>query len=295
MSIKINRRHTLIGAGALASLPLLARGAIAQSGRGRAASRRRTFVLVHGGGHGGWCWERVAAPLRAAGHVVYAPSLTGLADRSHLLSPSIDLDTQIADIVNLLNWEDLRNVILVGHSYGGMVITGVADRARDRVGHMVYYDAAHPKNGTALWPAPGGGTRTVIENAPAAVPSGRARARGNNPQVSRVVNGVELLMFPDVQLINGALGVTDPRDVAWLMAKLTPHPAKCFHQPLNLSNEAAVHALPTTDIWRKMILAAQKPGMTWAQRLWAIDSPSHDLMVTNPKESVDLLLRTAAI
>ena len=97
-----------------------------------------TSVLVHGGGHGGWCYQKVARRLRAEGHEVHAPSLTGLADRSHLLVPGIDLDTHSTDVVNLLRYEDLSDVILVGHSYGGMVITGIADRAADRIGRLVY-------------------------------------------------------------------------------------------------------------------------------------------------------------
>jgi pimeloyl-ACP methyl ester carboxylesterase len=87
-----------------------------------------TYVLVHGGGHGGWCYQRVGRLLRKAGHEVYTPSLTGLAECSHLLSTHVDLDLHIQDIVALLHYEDLEDVILVGHSYGGMVITGVADR-----------------------------------------------------------------------------------------------------------------------------------------------------------------------
>jgi pimeloyl-ACP methyl ester carboxylesterase len=88
-----------------------------------------TYVLVHGGGHGGWCYGRVARILRSAGRDVHAPTLTGLGDRSHLLRRGIDRDTHITDVVAVLHYEDLREVILVGHSYGGMVITGVADRA----------------------------------------------------------------------------------------------------------------------------------------------------------------------
>ena len=84
-----------------------------------------TFVLVHGGGHGGWCYQTVARLLQAEGHVVYAPSLTGLGERSHLRRPGIDLDTHITDVIALLHYEDLHDVVLVGHSYGGMVITGV--------------------------------------------------------------------------------------------------------------------------------------------------------------------------
>src|SRR5580700_2534506 len=99
-----------------------------------------TYVLVHGGGHGGWCWQRVVPLLRAAGHEVYTPTLTGLGERSHLLRPDIDLDTHIADVVGVLRYEDLTDVILVGHSYGGMVITGVADRALARIGQLVYLD-----------------------------------------------------------------------------------------------------------------------------------------------------------
>ena len=106
-----------------------------------------TYVLVHGGGHGGWCYHPVARLLEARGHTVYAPTLTGLGERSHLLSPAIDLDVHIHDVVQLLHYEDLRDVILVGHSYGGMVITGIADRATDRIGQLVYLDAANPVNG----------------------------------------------------------------------------------------------------------------------------------------------------
>jgi len=95
-----------------------------------------TYVLVHGGGHGGWCYQRVARTLRAAGHEVLAPSLTGLGERAHLLRPGIDLDLQITDVLTLLHYEDLRDVILVGHSYGGMVVTGVADRAAENKKNM---------------------------------------------------------------------------------------------------------------------------------------------------------------
>ena len=90
-----------------------------------------TYVLVHGAWHGGWCWGRVTPLLRAAGHVVYTPTLTGLGERAHLLSPAIDLGTHVEDVVRVLHYEDLSDVVLVGHSYGGMVITGVAECARD--------------------------------------------------------------------------------------------------------------------------------------------------------------------
>src|SRR3989442_14761608 len=106
-----------------------------------------TFVLVHGASTGGWYWAPVRQLLRAAGHEVYTPTLTGLGERSHLLSRGIGLDTHVQDVVNVLAYEDLRNVVLAGHSYSGMVITGVADRAPDRIAHLVYVDAVVPHHG----------------------------------------------------------------------------------------------------------------------------------------------------
>ena len=105
-----------------------------------------TYVLVHGGGHGGWCYQRVARLLRAEGHVVYTPTLTGLGERSAPADRAeVDLHRHVEDVAAVLHFEDLRDVILVGHSYGGMVITGAADRAADRVGKLVYLDAATPR------------------------------------------------------------------------------------------------------------------------------------------------------
>ena len=109
-----------------------------------------TFVFVAGGFHGGWCWQRVAMMLRELGHEVFTPSLTGLADRSHLFGPNIGLETHITDIANLLEWEDLSNVHLVGHSYAGAIITAVADRDRERVRQVVYFDALWPENGDTV-------------------------------------------------------------------------------------------------------------------------------------------------
>jgi pimeloyl-ACP methyl ester carboxylesterase len=169
----------------------------------------------------------VAPLLRAAGHDVHTPTLTGLGERAHLLRPGIDLDTHIEDVVAVLHYEDLRDVILVGHSYGGMVITGVADRALDRVGHLVYLDAANPVGGESL--------------ADIAAPLMQAaRAQG------KVVDGVELVLFPGTEPLPD-YGVTDPDDVAWMAERLIPHPYACFEQPLRLEREADVWALPQTQ------------------------------------------------
>jgi pimeloyl-ACP methyl ester carboxylesterase len=235
-----------------------------------------TYVLVHGGGHGGWCYQRVARLLRSAGHEVLAPSLTGLAERSHLLGTHVDLDLHIQDIAALLHYEDLRDVILVGHSYGGMVITGVAGRAADRIGRVVYLDAATPVNGQSLVDVAG----PIIE---AVRPYGQT------------VDGVELVLLPGPGA--GALyGVTDPDDLAWMEERLTGHPWKCFEQPLKLTNEAAFNALPKYHIVCTSTLATRDKELMRkareAGRLWDIDT-GHDLMITEPQAVTDALLEVA--
>lgn len=231
-----------------------------------------TFVLVHGGGHGGWCYQKVARLLQAKGHIVYAPSLTGLGEREHLMSDEIDLDVQIDDIVKLLHFEDLRDAILVGHSYGGMVITGIADRATDRVGHRVYLDAAYPQNGQSL-----------VDHAGPSILAAR--------QAARVVDGVELVLFSGTDPL-GFYGVTDPELIEWMKPRLTPHPWKCFEQKLILRNEAAMRAIPESHI----ICTATIPGRDMELlrersngRVWDIDT-GHDLMLTEPRKVADMLL-----
>jgi pimeloyl-ACP methyl ester carboxylesterase len=110
-----------------------------------------TYVLVHGGFTGGWVWKSVRAYLESQRHRVYTPTLTGLGERSHLISPILDLDTHILDIANVLHYEDLNSVILVGNSYAGMVITGVADRVPDRIAQLIYVDAFVPEHGESVF------------------------------------------------------------------------------------------------------------------------------------------------
>src|SRR6202142_823809 len=109
-----------------------------------------TFVLVHGAWFGGWCWQKVIPLLESAGHEVYAPTLTGLAERASELSPEVGLDTHIQDIVGLLEEKNLHGVILVGHSYAGMVITGVVDQVPERIAHLVYLDTFVPRDGESM-------------------------------------------------------------------------------------------------------------------------------------------------
>ena len=235
-----------------------------------------TYVLVHGGGHGGWCYQRVARILRAAGHEVYTPTLTGLGERAHLLDHRVDLNRHIEDVVAVLHFEDLRDVILVGHSYGGMVITGIADRAADRVGKLVYLDAANPVNGQSLVDVSG----PIIE---------AVRPMGT------VVDGMELVLLPgpDAGLL---YGVTDPADLAWMADRLTGHPWVCFEQRLELTNEDALWAIPQYHVVCTSTLATRDPELMARARaegrLWDIDT-GHDLMLTEPERTADALLQVA--
>jgi len=234
-----------------------------------------TFVLVHGGGHGGWCYQLVARRLQAEGHVVQTPSLPGMGEHTHQLHPDIDLNCHIHDVVNLLFYENLTDAILVGHSYGGMVITGVADRATDRVGHRVYLDAAYPVDGESLHQH----AFTMIDAA---------------RQGLYVENGVELVMKP-AQVDASFFGVTDSALAAWANERFTPQPWKCFAQPLALRNEAAMRAIPESHLLctstakeRDMALLNQR-----AQgRVWDIDT-GHDLMITEPDWVAEKLMKVA--
>src|ERR1700704_1085203 len=109
-----------------------------------------TYVLVHGAWHGSWCWKRVRKALQAQGHEVFTPTLTGVGERSHLLSLQINLETHVNDVVSLIQWEELSDVVLCGHSYGGCVISGVADKMPSRLRALVYLDAFVLENGESL-------------------------------------------------------------------------------------------------------------------------------------------------
>jgi len=236
-----------------------------------------TFVLVHGGGHGGWCYQRVSRLLQQAGHEVYAPTLTGLSERSHLVGPHVDLDLHIQDIAAVLHYENLRDVILVGHSYGGMVITGVGGRAPDRIGKLVYLDAANPKNGQSLVDVAG----PMME---------MARLGG------QVIDGVELVLLP-APGAGAFYGVTDPADLAWMDERLTAHPWRCFEQKLELRDEAGYAKIPQYHISCASTLATRDPALIEdaraSGRLWVIDT-GHDLMITEPEKVADALAAVAA-
>ena len=237
------------------------------------------YVLVHGGGHGGWCYQPVAQRLRAKGHEVYTPTLTGLGERSHLLSPAVDLNMHIRDIVNVIEFEDLTDIILVGHSYGGMVITGVADKVPERIANIVYLDAAYPFNGQSLVDVAGDVILAARQNA-------------------RMVNGMELVLFPGEDPMH-FYGVTDSAQIAWMKPKLTPHPWQCFEQALVLHNEERMRQIPqsmiATSVQKDVLTDEIREivrGMTNG-RFWEIDT-GHDLMISAPDATADVLLAIAS-
>jgi pimeloyl-ACP methyl ester carboxylesterase len=185
-----------------------------------------SFVLVHGAWIGGWCWREPARGLRKAGHDVYTPTLTGLGERIHLMSPSINLDTHINDIANVIKCEELSDIVLVGHSYGGMVITGVADLMSDRISSLVYLDAFVPENGQSL-------VSLLPPGMPVPQPAG------------------EYTLAP---LPAAAFGAS-PEVAAFVDARTTPHPTACFAQPVKVSGQIG-------NIKKKTYIYANVPAPT---------------------------------
>lgn len=180
-------------------------------GASSAMAQQHTYVLVHGAWGGGWSFKQTDSLLSAAGHTVYRPTLSGLGERVHLASEAIDLRTHINDVVNTILFENLHDVVLMGHSYGGMVVTGVADSLPERIKHLIYLDAFVPEDGQSVATAHGG-----------------SQTGGEQP----AKNG---LIYP--------FWATDERG----FPKDVPQPAKTFSQPLALKNEKRL-ALPTTYI-----------------------------------------------
>ena len=187
-----------------------------------------TFLLVHGAWHSGQCWERVTPLLTAAGHRVLAPSLTGYGDKAYLLGPEVGLDTHVDDVVRLILEEDLDEVVLVGHSYAGLVISSVANQVPDRIAHLVYLDAMVPEDGeSAVDALPV--TQNLIDLA------------------AKSDTGWRIPPLPELPPPLGLFGVTDPVDIAWLRTMLSDQPVRCLQQPVRLDNPAS-NPIPRTHI-----------------------------------------------
>jgi pimeloyl-ACP methyl ester carboxylesterase len=237
-----------------------------------------TYLLVHGAWHSGEAWERVVQLLRSAGHRVFAPSLTGHGGKAHLLSPEVGLDTHIEDIVGLILEKDLTEVILVGHSYAGLVVSDVVNRVPDRIAHLVYLDAMVPQDGeSALDVMPV--TQALIDQA----------ATTDAPW--------RIPPMPEMPAPLGQFGVTDPADLAWLRTLISDESVRCFQQPVRLDNPAG-NTIPRTHIH---CVGNMPPGVTHRPvpaiqpngspaQVWEL-STGHDCMITMPAELTELLLK----
>lgn len=238
----------------------------------KSAAGRRTFVLVHGAWHGGWCWRRVADRLIAQGHAVFVPTLTGLGERSHLLGPDVNVDTHVTDVVNLMKWEGLTDVVLCGHSYGGMVISGVAEQMLPAISSMIFLDAFVPVDGDSMVSITGEANRALIL---AAVERGDLSVKPRSAADFHV----------------------NLADRAWVDAKCTPQPIGAMHQKLRLTGardrvakkayiRAAGHESPYFDRYYE----ALRRDPAW--RCEALPC-GHDVMVDMPEELTALLLAFA--
>jgi len=235
-----------------------------------------TFVLVHGAMHGGWCWKRVVPQLRAASHEVFTPTLTGLGERVHLAHPGIDLDTHIQDVLGVLAYEELRDVVLVGHSYGTMVITGVADRVPERISHLVYLDGVMAGDGQA-----------GLDFFPTAWRVAR--------QAQVEAEGEGWRLPPPADLTHW--GIVAEEDVTWVRSKLVPQPFKTVTQPLRLANPAGFGGPKTFIACVEAPAAGSRDAMIervraeggWRYRELAT---GHDAMITAPHQLTELLLDT---
>ena len=237
-----------------------------------AAPRRHTFVLVHGASQGGWCWRRVADRLERRGHKVFTPTLTGLGERSHLMSRDVDLDMHITDVVNAIKWESLDDLVLVGHSYGGWVVSGVAEQVLPAIRSIVFLDAFMPENGQR-------GLDLNSERSKAEI--ARALEKGD---ISRPA--------PPATTWN-----VNEKDRAWVDAKQTAQPIGVSLKPIRLTGarervakktyiRATRYENPNFD----KFYAARKADRTW--RTYEVPC-GHDVMIDLPDRLTEILEEVA--
>jgi pimeloyl-ACP methyl ester carboxylesterase len=231
--------------------------------------RQTTFVLVHGAWHGGWCYARVAALLRSHGHTVFTPTLTGQGERAHLLNGAVNLSTHIADVLGVFHCERLSEVVLAGHSYGGMVITGVADRIPERIKALAYLDAFIPEDGQSLFDI----------NIPA--------------NTKRFLDSAGALGGLCVPAPSAAYFGVNAADAATVDALATPHPLGCFTEKLKLSG--AYRAVKRHLYVHGTVLPRESPFQAFYRRALAQGwdarelACGHDVMLDMPGETAALL------
>jgi pimeloyl-ACP methyl ester carboxylesterase len=250
-------------------------GAVVASGATQTAhaqTAQKTFVLVHGTWHGGWCWRRVVDALERKGHKVYAESLTGLGDRSHLLTKDVNLTTHVNDVVNLVKWDDLKDIVLVGHSSAGFVITQAAEQIGPSVASIVYLDAFIPQPGDNLISLANPGPRKALED---------AVARG------------DLVAKP----VPAAAFKVNEKDRPWIDAKCTPHPLAAVAEKVTaagahekIARKTYIRATGFDSPVFDQTLAKLKTLPGW--KTYEVPS-GHDVMVDMPERLVEILLEVA--
>jgi pimeloyl-ACP methyl ester carboxylesterase len=277
------RRKILDGATLMISRRTAAQGAVAlaysvsTSSKTKAqTSRPHTFVLVHGAWHGGWCWRMVSEYLRSRGHKVFAPTMTGLGEKSHLASADVNLDTHMTDVSNLLIWEELENVILVGHSYGGGIISGVCDAHKDRISHAIFLDAVAPNSGDTMI---GGATVEEAEK--------------------RLGPFIDGYLAPPREPVSFGIPESMSEELAWVRRRVTPHLVGTWTQEFSFNNGGS-DGLPRTFIY-----CSDKPPLSEQQKArlqsfkddptWHYDELpcGHDSMVILPIDTAQMLERIA--
>ena len=231
-----------------------------------------TFVLVHGAWHGGWCWRRVSDLLERQGHKVFAPTLTGLGERSHLLRAGINVSTHVTDVVNVLKWEGLSGVVLCGHSYGGMVISGVAEQMVSAISSIVFLDAFVPENGEAVASLTGPAVQDAL------------RAAQQKGELGIAPRPAE------------AFGVNE-RDRAWVDSKCVPQPIGTFTEAMTITgarerigNKAYIRAASYANPGFDKALARLKADRSW--RTYGVPC-GHDVMVDMPERLAEILVEVA--
>ncbi|MFN5269463.1 MAG: alpha/beta fold hydrolase [Hyphomonadaceae bacterium] len=256
----------LVGPVALVAAPGLASAAAPAV----QTARKKTFVLVHGTWHGGWVWRQVAERLQAQGHRVLTPTATGCGERAHLIGPDTNLSTHVQDICAAIEAEDAEEVILIGHSFGGLTITGVADRLGERIAHIVFYDAFIPTRTRPAWVMP--------------------EADGSWPKwwkdrQAHFIHGYKMNFF-DHYPIKMLVPEEDVVNVALLKRKLTWHPAGQWTEPVSFTN-GGWEDRPRTYIHTTLQTFAPSSPAMWGPGRGAgwrwIDVPTaRDGMLTHP-------------
>jgi len=229
----------------------------------------KTFILVHGAWHGGWAWQRVVDRLRARGHIVFAPTNTGLGERAHLLRPGIDLSLHIADVLGVIKYERLRNFVLVGHSYGGCVISGIAEAVPDAIQSIVFLDAFIPDNGDS--------TLDLVQ-----------------PAVQEVIRGALARGEITVPVRDAAAFKVNEKDRAWVDSLATPQPIATMTEKLKLTGARERIARKT------YIRASGYPNVSFDKAHTRVKAdPSwrtyevpcgHDVMIDEPERLTEILI-----